>query len=300
MKYITFVSLITLLLSACSFTDPIQPQPVAIDPEYQKYWYNNEAEISSYQLLEARYGEIHEGQAAQIFVTEHFSKQSNTKADNPNDKDIPVMKLNFTKKFYTGVYPYSMMTSTFFPFSNGKHSVKISSSSQEWCGHTFMEMKEERSGFDIRIDSYFEGESKAEISIGKTLLEDDLWTMIRLTPDALPTGTLSVIPAFFALRLLHLEAKAYEATGALKKEKERNVYTLQYPKLERTLTIYFEPQFPYKILGWEDEHFSGWGDKRKKLKSTATLITTIKSDYWTKNSVQDSVLRQQLMPTVNY
>jgi hypothetical protein len=295
MKYIIFSSISALLLSAYFFTDSHQSEPVAIDPEYQKYWYNNEAEISSYQLQEARYGEIHEGQAALIFVTEHFSKKSNTKADNPNDKDIPVMKLNFTKKFYTGVYPYSMMTSTFFPFTNGKHSLKISSSSQEWCGHTFMEMKEERNSFDIRIDSYFEGESKEEVSLGKALLEDDLWTMIRLNPDALPTGTLSVIPAFFTLRLLHLEAKAYEATGVLKKEDQRNIYTLRYPKLERTLTIYFEPQFPYKILGWEDEHFSGWGAKRKQLKSTATLIKAIKSDYWTKNSVQDSVLRQQLM-----
>lgn len=293
-SYTVSLFLSLFLLSSCYFTEPHTAEQKPIDPKDKAYWYNGEAEISSYKLEQARYGEIHEGQAALVFVTEPFSRKSNTKADSPTDQDIPVMKLNFTKKFYTGVYPYSMMTSTFFPFSDGKHSVKISSSSQEWCGHTFMEMKEGKSKFNFRIDSYFEGESKDDFTTGKALLEDDLWTMIRLNPSKLPIGKVEMIPSFFTLRLLHLETKSYEAEAALLGDNDTNVYTVRYPELDRTLTIRFEKQFPYKIIGWEDGHQSGWGTGRKKLTTKATLLETVKSAYWTKNAVRDSVLRQEL------
>ena len=79
------------------------------------YWYNNEAEISSYALSQARYGEVHKGKAVLVYVTEPFSPDKNTKADAPSDGNISVLKLNFMKKFNTGIYPYSMMTSIFFP-----------------------------------------------------------------------------------------------------------------------------------------------------------------------------------------
>ena len=45
------------------------------EDELKTYWYNSEAEITSYNLKQARYGEIHEGKAALIFVTEPFSKK---------------------------------------------------------------------------------------------------------------------------------------------------------------------------------------------------------------------------------
>ncbi|MFT7421050.1 MAG: hypothetical protein ACI9QN_001976, partial [Arcticibacterium sp.] len=112
-----------------------------MNPAEKAYWYAGDAEITSYSLEQARYGEMHEGKAVLIFVTEPFSKKSWTKADNPKSKDLPALKLNFTKEFSTGIYPYSLMTSTFYPVDGSSGSLKISSSSQEWCGHTFRELK---------------------------------------------------------------------------------------------------------------------------------------------------------------
>ncbi|MDP7238046.1 MAG: hypothetical protein QGI34_15090, partial [Candidatus Latescibacteria bacterium] len=37
------------------------------------YWYQGKAEITSYTLKQARYGEIHDGHVVLIFVTEDFS-----------------------------------------------------------------------------------------------------------------------------------------------------------------------------------------------------------------------------------
>lgn len=265
-----------------------------IDPEAKKYWYSGKAEISSYQLSQARYGELHNGKAVLVFVTEPFSTRTNTKADRPQKEDTSVMKLNFTKKFNTGVYPYSMMTSTFYPFEDGKHSFKISSSSQEWCGHTYMEMtNSDQLEFDVR--SYFQDEGQFKKKLNKSLLEDDLWTKIRLNPNTLPKGELEVIPSFFYLRLMHKELKAYTCQlDHQKLDGNTAQLNLNYSELERQLSIQYETDFPYRILAWQESYYSGWGAKRQKLTSKAQLIKTIQSDYWNKNSNIDSGLRSEL------
>lgn len=263
------------------------------NPLAKAYWYDGKAEISSYDLQQARYGEVHEGNAVLIFVTEHFSKKSWSKTDNPTADDIPVMKLNFTKEFNTGIYPYSMMSSTFFPFENGKHSAKISASIQEWCGHAYMELKDEKK-FEVKVNSYFENESVEKIELDKVQLEDDIWTMIRLNPENLPVGKVNVIPAFFYIRLLHIDFKAYACDLSLKKEAKSSFYTLNYPELERDLTIEYENEFPFKILGWKENYYSGWGEDRKKLTTTGTLKESIRVDYWNKHKKEDGVYRQQL------
>ena len=55
----------------------------------------------------------------------------------------------------TGIYPYSIMTSTFSPIINSKKAIKISFSAQEWCGNTFIQLNN-REEFDVNFYSYFE------------------------------------------------------------------------------------------------------------------------------------------------
>jgi len=279
-------------MAACQETAStnIKPTPKAA----KDYWYNGEAEISSFDLVQARYGEMHKGEAVMVFVTEPYSKKTWTKADNPDDSAIPVLKLNYTKKFYTGIYPYSMMTSTFFPFDEGKHSVKISASMQEWCGHSYMELRNKKE-FNIRVDSYFEGESHESLKLDKDYLEDDFWTIIRLNPENLPQGKVKVIPSFFYLRLSHEEFKAYTCELEYTQGVSESTYSMNYPDLKRSKTIRFETDFPHRIISWEETNFSGWGNGRKELTTTATRKASIRSAYWNRNSVADSTYRQQLM-----
>lgn len=283
---------IIVLLSSIPASPDAGPEPVPVH-NLHTYWYNQEAEITSYSLEQARYGEIHKGTASMVFVTEHFSAEKGTKADRPTSKDVSVLKLNFTKKFNTGIYPYSMMTSTFFPFEKGKHSLKVTSSSQEWCGHSFMDLRN-KNKFEVQIASYFEGESQDKVILDKAMLEDDLWSMIRLNPASLPTGDLKVIPSFFYLRLRHRDLKAYSCNAVHIEADHVNTYTLTYPELNRTLMIQYEAVFPFGIIGWEESYSSGFGTGKKQLTTTAKRIKTIKSDYWNKNGVRDSVMRKDL------
>jgi len=258
-------------------------------PEIQKYWFNGQAEISSYNLKQARYGEIRDGEAVTVFVSEPFSPSKMTKADRSHNDNVSVLKCNFTRRFNTGIYPYSVMTSTFFPFEHAPHSIKVSTSMQEWCGHVYMELRNTKS-FELDVFSYFEGET-VHASMNKAALEDDFWTKVRLNPSAIETGTFKIIPSFTYIRFSHIEPKAYDCKVSKSKDGEISLF---YPELDRTLTIRYDPSFPYIIQSWSEVYMDGFGNGRKKLETTGKLIKTIRSDYWNRNSNADEVLRKEL------
>lgn len=290
MKNISYLFLL-VFATTCAQTTP----KTNITKEFKEYWYAGKAEITSYDLEQARYGEIRKGHAVNIFVTEPFSKKHNTKADENNADNISVLKLNATKKFNTGIYPYSVMTSSFLPVNQPKASLKISSSTQEWCGHEYIELVNKDDKFKMSNFSYFQGESFKEKEIDKkVVLEDDIWSKIRLTPENLPQGNFKALPSFVYLRFSHNEVKAYQAEGKISKGETSSVYEIKYPTLNRTLKITFENKFPYQILGWTDAYKSGWGAKSKTLTTKATLKKSLNIAYWQTNGNKDLYLRKEL------
>ncbi|NQZ77347.1 MAG: hypothetical protein HRT61_14775, partial [Ekhidna sp.] len=180
---------------ACSTSTSQEPKKTgdipAKDPGFNDYWYAGNAELTSYELQQSRYGEIHSGEAVLVFVTEPFSKKKQVKLDDWRDQspdNVSVLKLNMTKKFLTGIYPYSMMMSSFTPVSYDSYpdAIKVTTSSQEWCGHTWMQLNLEEESYRIRGFSYFETEGDVDLSVSKVLLEDELWSRLRLNPKTLP------------------------------------------------------------------------------------------------------------------
>ncbi|WP_103865155.1 septum formation inhibitor Maf [Aquimarina sp. I32.4] len=260
---------------------------------FKKYWYAGEAEITSYELEQARYGEIRKGTSVLIYVTEDFLPKEQVKADDQYSKNIPVLKLNATKKFNTGIYPYSIMQSTFYPVADNRHAIKVSSSMQEWCGHVYAQLNN-RKEFEVLSHSYFENEADQQFKLEKTTLENEIWTKIRINPKGLPQGEIQVIPSFEFCRLKHKEIKAYKARASLQKGDTTNIYTLEYSELERSISITFTNTFPYEIQGWSETFISGFGVNAKQLTTKATKISKIKSAYWGKNSNNDEVLRTKL------
>lgn len=260
-----------------------------ISQEFKDYWYAGTAEISSYKLEQARYGQMREGTAALIYVTEDFLPDVQVKADRQNNTNIPVLKLNATKNFTTGIYPYSIMTSTFFPVFQKQHAIKVSHSMQEWCGHVYAQLNN-KEVFSITSHSYFEGEADQMFDLEKNILENELWTQLRVNPKELPKGNLTIIPDFAYSRMKHVPLKAYKATAT----HDLGSYTLEYPALNRRLIINYEPEFPYTITSWEENFTSGYGSNAQVLTTRATRIKTIQSPYWSKNKNKDIVLRKEL------
>ncbi|CAM3467396.1 septum formation inhibitor Maf [Aequorivita lipolytica] len=266
--------------------------PRNISKEFKDYWYNGTAEITSYSLMQERYGEIREGTAVNIFVSEDFIPDAQVKANSTSEQNISVLKLNQMKNFNTGIYPYSIMTSTFSPISEKDHPLKITNSVQEWCGQVYMQLNN-RDDFEIESHSYFEGEADQKLSLPKTYLENELWNLIRINPEELPTGDVMIIPSFEYLQLRHKEIKEYNAFASLKQGDSITIYTLNYPDLQRQLMIFFHSNFPYEIEKWEEVNAANHNDTLR-LKTTATKLKRIKSDYWTKNGNEHLNLRDSL------
>ncbi len=298
-----------LFLTACNFEQKNKHEVVAmhlgdeeseviapkkaLNEDFKKYWYAGNAEITSYELEQARYGEIRDGKAVLVYVTEPFLADKQVKADRSNPSNIPVLKLNTTKKYVTGVYPYSIMTSSFYPVHDNQHAIKVSTSVQEWCGHAYTQLNN-RDAFEIVSHSYFETESDRTLRLSKNLLENEIWNKIRVNPEDLPVGELQMIPSLEYIRLRHKEIKAYNITAELTEKDGIKTYTITYPELDRTLAINFTTAFPYTVEGWTESFKSGFGANAKTLTSTATKIASIKSAYWGKNSNKDLALRKEL------
>ncbi|MEQ8519387.1 MAG: hypothetical protein RLN79_02885 [Cytophagales bacterium] len=259
------------------------------------YWYQGKAELNSYDLKQSRYGEIHKGHAVLIFVSEPFNTEKQVKADRPaNSPSTNVLKLNFTKKFSTGIYPYSLMSSVFTPINQNEYSntLKVSTTNQDWCGHTFMQLNLDKDKYRIEQFSYFESEGDKQTEIKKVLLEDEIWNLIRLQSGNLPEGNLEIYPSTQFIRLKHKKNEIVRARAKLQKSNKINTYTLEYE--DRSLSIDFSSDPPFKILGWTETYLNNEGAETENLTTTATLKETIMLDYWNKNSVADSVYRAML------
>tara|TARA_A100000171_G_C2140375_1_gene154986 strand:+ start:13549 stop:14460 length:912 start_codon:yes stop_codon:yes gene_type:complete len=265
---------------------PSKDKKRTLSEDFKNYWYAGEAEITSYKLIQDRYGELREGTAVNIFVTEDFLQKEQVKADVPSEENIPVLKLNQTKKYVTGIYPYAVMTSIFTPTNSKNNAIKISHSMQEWCGQVYVQLNN-RNDFKIQSHSYFEGEADQEFTMEKTWLESDLWNYIRINPSTLPAGDFSMIPSFEYFRMSHTKMEAYEASASVTVGDSISNYEVVYPSLKRKLKIYFSSTFPYTIERWEETHANGNITSAEKMKR-------IKTAYWNQNSTKFEFLRDSL------
>jgi hypothetical protein len=312
MKYIIYLSL-GLFFLACqpaekTVEDTIAPKAkkVAvkepINNKLDKYWYQGKAEISRYELQQNRYADVHPGEAIMIFVTEDFLTDKQVKNDryqNPNS--VSVLKNNRVRKFPTGIYDYSMMTSVFTPVNSQEYTgtLKITNSSQEWCGHTFMQLNRKDEKFDITLRSYFESEGDTKQEVELAVLEDDLFNRIRINPNDLPKGQIKMYPSMNIARLRHLPYQALDAKVSLEDYQGNEfdgeslkVYRVEFPSLSRTLEIVFNATAPYVIEGWKDAYPSAF-DRRPRT-TIAKRTHTILEPYWQQNALEDMSKRAAL------
>lgn len=291
MKYAACACLLVLLWSSCT-----TKQRTDIDfKEWGNYWFQGKAEISSFQLSQHRYGESRDGQAVLIFVTEDFSRKKQVKLDKPEEagKDkISVIKMNQTRDFITGIYPYHMMLSAFTPTKEASQGIKFTASVQEWCGQTFTQFNYSgKDSYKGKLYSYFEQEGDQSLSLSG-LMEDDLWNLLRINPNQIPLGSAKVIPSLFYQRLSHRDFSTEEAFISIKDISERrSQLEVVYAKGFRELRIDFEKSFPYQIMGWEEVNIRGNGQKEVTSAKRMAIKTT---DYWKLNKVEDEYLRQEL------
>jgi len=261
--------------------------------EFDEYWYAGKAEINTYKLKQARYGGYHQGIVESVFVTEPFLTEEQVKPDNYQDTrdQKQVLKHNFLKKFGTGIYPYSMMLSTFTPINQEQGMLKSTFTSQDWCGQLFGQLNLRNNKYNLTAHSYFEKEGDFTAKFPFALTEDEIWTRIKIDYKNLPQGEFDILPGFYHSRLTHKPSKIEKANASLKESGANTTYTINFPEQDRTLAIEFTTAFPHRILGWTEKIPKRGGGH---LTTEATLDQSIYIDYWNYNSNEHKSYRDSL------
>ncbi|MCC3158889.1 hypothetical protein LJ737_16725 [Hymenobacter sp. 15J16-1T3B] len=310
-----FLGGFALLFLACtSPTAPAAAPPAAApSPEFQRYWYAGQAELSRYRLTQSRYGALHPGEAVLVFVTEDFLPRQQVKFEGgkTGEQPVSVLKMNQLRRFATGIYDYSLNTSVFTPVS-GTGTLKVVTTVQDWCGQTFSQLNRRGKQYHLETRSYFQQEADQDQDLpADALLEDELWTRLRLAPTSLPTGAIRLIPGTVASRLRHRPLRPEPATATLAPYTGQDfqpsqpgaalqAYSVRYAAGSRTLTIVFEAAFPHLVAGWDDSYDSQMQlggqtvGSREVLTTRAVRTHTLRSDYWQRHTPADSTLRRQL------
>ena len=124
-------------------------------------WDDGQAEIAVYDAVERRYGSFRDGQLVLITVTEPFDTDALVKIeqDQRPDHRMTVLKLNTVLTMPTGVYTYHQMSSAFLT-RDTLRPLKLTVSSQEWCGITSKVLTVRGREALLRTFSYFGDENE--------------------------------------------------------------------------------------------------------------------------------------------
>ncbi len=292
-----------LLVLAVSATVAVAPT-YGDSSEFYAHWGDGQAEISSYTVVQPRYGEQRRGYGVLIFVTEELNRQTLIKVESPQpaDQRIYVLKLNNVLKFNTGIYDYSVMTSVFsavegYERGHGFELCKVTLSAQEWCGHVFDESRIRNGRLDGALNSYFESEGRTDYQIelpDRFEAEDHL--LIRIRELAGPwmepgeTRDMRLLPSLWSFRMEHRPHRLADARIEKGEAVLKTVSGTEYAAVPwtwsaggTTKTVWVEDAPPRKILGWQDSH-GGSGE----------LVKSIREPYWRLNGNPDEIFRERL------
>lgn len=216
------------------------------------YWKNNKTETTKYELKE---DSVAVGEGSLTFSIEHV------KGVNKTDS-VKTLRSDFTGKIKKEKHDYSVITSTYLPLnlSLRPHALKILNSVQEQNENSFLELSQIPKSYEIASKNTFKDKTKEHFVLERKNLEDELWTKIRMNPSDLPIGDIEITPSFAYWQSVHKSPEIYEAKSEIKeylgtefKGRKLKIYTLNYPDLKRNLSIVFEANFPFEILGWKRE-----------------------------------------------
>jgi predicted small lipoprotein YifL len=302
MRSVSALAALSLTLAACGGQAPARKQPPAsaaaprFGPEFWDTWGDGFAELSTYDLQIPRYGEMRNGEAILIFVSENFSESERVQAEpgkRPKSDEFPAMKMNWQKNFQTGVYDYSEMLSAFLGLgaSNGRAPgalAKTSFSRQEWRGHLYVQARFDAERVRVNGNSYWGGDADLAQSLewkagGHS--EDSLifWARQMAAPLLKP-GESKAVPFLSGLRSAR-DAHTALAWSQVNLTRAATLARIEVPAGEfeaetwaaqlpngRSYVFQVEKETPHRILRWQ--FTSG---------ETGELVATERMKYWELN-----------------
>ena len=258
------------------------------------HWGDGRGEVARYALTQPRYGALRQGEAVLVTVTEDFQPGPLVKAERGQADAFPVVKLNELRDFRTGVYDYRVMTSAFVPLDGRAPRgvpVKVSFSSQEWCGHVYDAVNWRDGAIRHVWHSYFDGEADGDARLDAprdALFVDAMPLLVRdlagplLAPGA--SRDVTVWTRAIDRRFQHRDPGFVRATLA----REAAARTVQVPAGtfdvrrttlrigDRTGEWDVEVAPPHRLIRW------AWSDGE-----VGALQGDVRTPYWRQNGLND-------------
>jgi hypothetical protein len=210
-----------------------------------------------------------------------------------------VLKLNRVKRFQTGIYAYSIMTSVFTPLSPARARgasfgvgapLKITFTAQECCGMTFQQLNRQADKTMLsQSNSYFESESDRRETLKAdetTLFGDDIFIVARELIKPLQTGSYTYYPTLEHARVSHQALAPTQITVAKQRARRANLLSggAQTDVVEWTFsgknfrwTLAVEQSYPRRILAFHYEE-NGKTVEKAEIKGSERL------PYWQLNA----------------
>ncbi len=241
-------------------------------------WNDGNAEVSTYQARDVKYGIPRTSRAMLIVVAEDLSPERLVKADRPagEPRTRRALKLNHVRSIPTGVYIYQQMLSVFLGVDQ-MEPVKLTVSSHEWCGNSFVEWRSDRGLLSIR--SYFESVADQDFSLkpGPAVFYDSLPLKLRSLDFSKTTeGRLLLLDSLFASapappsgRQAHLRVWPVEGRA----------YRVEVLRGDRRDIFEFDTAPPHRLLRWE-----------RSDGGLLTLLDSRRFRYWERNHPGDESL----------
>ena len=150
-------------------------------------WDDGKAEVSRYEATLSRYGKRRSFELTLVAVKEAFDPRTHLKADDPDQDDLQVFKLQTSFVMPTENYDYHMASSTFVKRAHPFVLIKLRTTSHELCGITTKHLDLRGETPMLHTNSYFESEG------------------IKDTPLPWPEGGVTEEQLLFAVRALPFE-----------------------------------------------------------------------------------------------
>lgn len=291
MRSASALAVLSLFWTGCGGPAPVRkaaPAAVAapqFGPEFWDVWGDGFAEVSTYDLVIPRYGEMRNGESILI-----FSHEAGPTKGKPDFRDA-VMKANWQKNFQTGVYDYSEMLSALLQLGgNGQQGAlrRLSFSRQEWNGHLFVQALFEPNRIRVSGAGAAPGETElAQQLEGKPggQSEDSLVFWARqMSGPFLKPGESKAVPFLSGLRSAR-DAHTALAWTQINLTRGATLARIEVPAGEfeaetwaaqlangRSYVFQVEKEFPHRILRWQ--FTSG---------ETGELVATERMKYWELN-----------------
>ena len=240
-------------------------------------WNDGNAEVTRYEARDLRYGVPRTSRAALIVVAEDLRRDRFVKPDRPGEAaTVRVLKLNHVRSIPTGVYTYQQMLSAFLG-ADRLDALKLTVTSHEWCGNTFVEWRRDRPTLEIR--TYFEDPADADVAFAPAdaLFYDSLPLALRgLDFERTREASVRVVDTLFSAH----PAPPAIADGRLSVERRPGSpspgWRVTLVRGERRDVFEFDAAFPHGLARWER---SDGGALRR--------VDSRRFRYWEKNAPGD-------------